>query len=86
MLNPITISWEIYLKSQSFIDSWYKDHVWRQFGLFAFGRIFLSAFVIYVASVFPGFDRIVVSFNDSFYIYNMIIFNYINNIYINRHF
>ncbi|CAO3611797.1 unnamed protein product [Cunninghamella blakesleeana] len=59
MLNPINISWEIYLKSQSFMDAWSKDHVWRQYSLFALGRIFLSAFVIYVASVFPGFDRIV---------------------------
>ncbi|KAI9301625.1 transmembrane amino acid transporter protein-domain-containing protein [Cunninghamella echinulata] len=59
MLNPITLTWEIWLKSQAVIDLWCKDHAWRQFGFFFLGRLFLSAFVIYVASVFPGFDRIV---------------------------
>ncbi|KAI8098773.1 transmembrane amino acid transporter protein-domain-containing protein [Halteromyces radiatus] len=58
MLNPVNLSWELWLQSQNRVDAWCKDHVWKRHLLSIIGRIALSAFVIYIATVFPGFDRI----------------------------
>ncbi|ORZ08983.1 transmembrane amino acid transporter protein-domain-containing protein [Absidia repens] len=58
MLNPVNLSWEIWLQNQPRMEAWYKDHTWKRHLLSTIGRIALSAFVIYIATVFPGFDRI----------------------------
>ncbi|SAL95516.1 hypothetical protein [Absidia glauca] len=58
MLNPVNLSWELWLQSQSRMESWYRDHSFKKYVLSTFGRVLLSAFVIYIATVFPGFDRI----------------------------
>ncbi|CAO3600579.1 unnamed protein product [Absidia cylindrospora] len=67
MLNPVNLSWEIWLQNQPRMEAWYKDHTWKRHLLSTIGRIALSAFVIYIATVFPGFDRIMVS--EIIYIY-----------------
>ncbi|KAI8344474.1 transmembrane amino acid transporter protein-domain-containing protein [Chlamydoabsidia padenii] len=58
MLNPVILSGELWMQGYSRMDTWCKENTWRKSVLSMVGRIALSAFVIYIATVFPGFDRI----------------------------
>ncbi|ORZ13655.1 transmembrane amino acid transporter protein-domain-containing protein [Absidia repens] len=58
MLNPVNLSWELWLRNQPRMETWFTDHSWKKHSLSIIGRIIVSAFVIYIATVFPGFDRI----------------------------
>ncbi|CAO3597696.1 unnamed protein product [Absidia cylindrospora] len=58
MLNPVNLSWELWLRNQPRMETWFTDHSWKKYSLSIIGRILVSAFVIYIATVFPGFDRI----------------------------
>ncbi|KAG0178249.1 hypothetical protein DFQ29_003714 [Apophysomyces sp. BC1021] len=59
MLNPITVTCDLLLDGLPRVEAWSKYDTWRSFLLNGLVRVLLSAFVIYVAAVFPGFDRIV---------------------------
>ncbi|KAI8393933.1 transmembrane amino acid transporter protein-domain-containing protein [Radiomyces spectabilis] len=58
MMNPINLTWELWITSRPSIDAWSKFHPWRKNFLSTVGRIMISALVIYIATVFPGFDRV----------------------------
>lgn len=70
MMNPVSVTWELWITSYANVESWCKYHSWRKPFLGAVGRILASAIVIMVATVFPGFDRVMVSF--FFYMYFLI--------------
>ncbi|KAF7725567.1 hypothetical protein EC973_009522 [Apophysomyces ossiformis] len=59
MLNPITVTCDLLLESLPRVEAWCKGISWRSSLLQGLVRILLSASVIFVAAVFPGFDRIV---------------------------
>ncbi|KAI7872845.1 transmembrane amino acid transporter protein-domain-containing protein [Spinellus fusiger] len=58
MMNPIALTWELWLMSQPFVEYWCKYHAWRETFLMVLGRICISGFIVYIATVFPGFDRV----------------------------
>ncbi|KAI9027205.1 transmembrane amino acid transporter protein-domain-containing protein [Phycomyces nitens] len=58
MMNPVTLTWELWLINHPSIENWCKYHAWRETFLVASSRICISALVIYTATVFPGFDRV----------------------------
>jgi vesicular inhibitory amino acid transporter len=60
MMNPVSITWELWITSYPRIEAWCKYHLWRRSFITSLGRIILSAIVIAVATVFPGFDRVMV--------------------------
>ncbi|KAI9257518.1 transmembrane amino acid transporter protein-domain-containing protein [Helicostylum pulchrum] len=58
MMNPVSVTWELWITSYANVELWCKYHSWRKPFLAGVGRILASAIVIMVATVFPGFDRI----------------------------
>ena len=60
MLNPVIVTWELWLINKPSIESWCKFHAWRKHVINAAARILTSAVIVYIATVFPGFDRVVV--------------------------
>lgn len=60
MMNPVSVTWELWITSYANVELWCKYHGWRRSFLAALGRILASAIVILVATVFPGFDRVMV--------------------------
>ncbi|KAJ8655868.1 hypothetical protein O0I10_008532 [Lichtheimia ornata] len=59
MLNPVNLTWELWLLNKPVVDAWCKFHTWRKHVITATARILTSAIIVYIATVFPGFDRVV---------------------------
>lgn len=64
MMNPVSITWELWITSYERVEMWCRYHTWRRSLVAGVGRVFASLIVILIATVFPGFDRIMV-----YYIY-----------------
>ncbi|KAI7868218.1 transmembrane amino acid transporter protein-domain-containing protein [Mucor mucedo] len=58
MMNPVSVTWELWITSYANVELWCKYHGWRRSFLGAVGRILASTVVVLVATVFPGFDRV----------------------------
>lgn len=61
MLNPVNLTGELWLASYPSIENWCNAVPWHRTCLGAVVRILVSLLVVYIATVFPGFDRVVVS-------------------------
>ncbi|KAI8138353.1 transmembrane amino acid transporter protein-domain-containing protein [Fennellomyces sp. T-0311] len=57
MLNPVSLSLELSLLSR--FEEWIKFQPWRKHIITSSIRIIVSLVIVYVATVFPGFDRVV---------------------------
>ncbi|KAG2222521.1 hypothetical protein INT45_012835 [Circinella minor] len=57
MLNPVSLSLELSLLNK--FEDWIRFHPWRKHLVTASIRIIVSLVIVYVATVFPGFDRVV---------------------------
>lgn len=68
MLNPVNLTWELWLLNKPVVDAWCKFHTWRKHVITATARILTSAIIVYIATVFPGFDRVVVCLYSPFFI------------------
>ncbi|KAI8064074.1 transmembrane amino acid transporter protein-domain-containing protein [Thamnidium elegans] len=62
MLQPLNLSWELLLFSNPMIETWLKleHHVesWRKQALTMIGRVCITAMLVYIALIFPGFDKV----------------------------
>lgn len=62
IMNPINVTWELWLRSRAFFNECISlSNSFKEEIFIAVNRLALTCFVIYVATVFPEFDRIVVS-------------------------
>ncbi|KAG0168228.1 hypothetical protein DFQ28_000828 [Apophysomyces sp. BC1034] len=57
-LNPVNLSWQLMLFRGTPLESWCMQGRWREPVLTVLGKVFVSAFVVYLAYVIPGFDKI----------------------------
>ncbi|KAI9499430.1 transmembrane amino acid transporter protein-domain-containing protein [Zychaea mexicana] len=57
MLNPVNLSLELSLLTK--FEDWIRFHAWRKHLITASIRIIVSLVIVYTATVFPGFDRVV---------------------------
>lgn len=63
MLHPLNLSWELALFNKPKVETWLKlDHhiTWRKNLVTILGRISVTALLVYIALVFPGFDKVMV--------------------------
>lgn len=67
MMQPLNLSWELVLFNNPLVETWLKleHHIdsWRKNLLTIVGRIFLTAVLVYIALVFPGFDKVMVRYS-----------------------
>jgi vesicular inhibitory amino acid transporter len=64
MMHPLNLSWELALFSHPKVETWLKlDHhvVWRKNAVTIFGKVMVTAALVYIALIFPGFDKVMVS-------------------------
>ncbi|KAI9251860.1 transmembrane amino acid transporter protein-domain-containing protein, partial [Phascolomyces articulosus] len=57
MLNPVSLSLELSLLNK--FEDWIRFHPWRKHLVTSSIRIIVSLVIVYIATVFPGFDRVV---------------------------
>ncbi|KAI8636937.1 transmembrane amino acid transporter protein-domain-containing protein [Parasitella parasitica] len=57
MMQPLNMSWEIALFSNPKFESWLSVS-WRKNALTIVGRSLVTALLVYIALVFPGFDKV----------------------------
>jgi hypothetical protein len=60
MLQPLNISWELWFFSLPMIESW-NSVSWRKNALTVLGRALITGSLVYIALIFPGFDKVMVS-------------------------
>jgi hypothetical protein len=60
-LNPVNLTWELALFGQERIDAWCNNGRGRRTLLRVIGRIAISSLVVGIATVYPGFDKVMVS-------------------------
>ncbi|KAI8369672.1 transmembrane amino acid transporter protein-domain-containing protein [Blakeslea trispora] len=62
MLQPLNLSWELWLLNQPKIETFLKLHQhsenWRKTAVLIMGRTAVTLGLIYIALVFPGFDKV----------------------------
>ncbi|KAI8369827.1 transmembrane amino acid transporter protein-domain-containing protein [Choanephora cucurbitarum] len=62
MLQPLNLSWEIWLLNQPRIETFLKLHQqsdnWRKAALLVIGRSAVTLGLVYIALIFPGFDQV----------------------------
>ncbi|CEP10193.1 hypothetical protein [Parasitella parasitica] len=61
MMNPVSVTYELWITSYAEVETWCKYHDWRRHFITGFGRVMASSMVVLIATVFPGFDRVMVS-------------------------
>ncbi|KAI9323413.1 transmembrane amino acid transporter protein-domain-containing protein [Dichotomocladium elegans] len=59
MLNPVNLTWELWLLNKPSVEAWCKFHTWRKHFVTGTIRVITSLLIIIVATLFPGFDRVV---------------------------
>ncbi|RUS31994.1 hypothetical protein BC938DRAFT_476539, partial [Jimgerdemannia flammicorona] len=57
-LNPINLTWEIDLLSWDSLEDWCNCGRGRRTAVRVLGRCAISALVVTIATIFPGFDRV----------------------------
>jgi vesicular inhibitory amino acid transporter len=60
MMQPLNISWELWMFSHPMVESW-LNITWRKNALMILGRACITASLVYIALIFPGFDKVMVS-------------------------
>lgn len=63
IMNPLHIAWELWIAARSKVESWLHHgsaYIWKQRLLRFVSRILVTAIAVYIAIVFPGFDRVMV--------------------------
>lgn len=61
MMNPVCLTYELWMTGYASVEAWCNDHPWRRCFITGSGRAMASLLVILIATVFPGFDRVMVS-------------------------
>ncbi|KAG1115956.1 hypothetical protein G6F42_013817 [Rhizopus arrhizus] len=59
MMQPLNMSWELVLLNNPRFEPWLGVN-WRKNALTIVGRSFVTAVLVYIALVFPGFDKVMV--------------------------
>ncbi|KAK4514942.1 uncharacterized protein ATC70_002549 [Mucor velutinosus] len=57
MMQPLNMSWELVLLNNPRFESWLSVN-WRKNALTIVGRSLVTAVLVYIALVFPGFDKV----------------------------
>lgn len=57
-VNPVNLSWQIWLFRGTHLEDWCDKNSWREPFLTAIGKICISAFIVVLAYIIPGFDKI----------------------------
>ncbi|KAL0137428.1 transmembrane amino acid transporter protein-domain-containing protein [Mucor lusitanicus] len=58
MMNPVCLTYELWITGYAKVEAWCKFHSWRRHFITGSGKIAASLLVILIATVFPGFDRV----------------------------
>ncbi|KAK4512941.1 uncharacterized protein ATC70_003652 [Mucor velutinosus] len=61
MMNPVCLTYELWTTGYAHVEAWCKFHRWRRQFITGSGKVIVSLLVILIATVFPGFDRVMVS-------------------------
>jgi vesicular inhibitory amino acid transporter len=62
MMHPLNMSCELWLQSYSFIQSFLLSSTFRKQAFNFLTKVFLTMILVYIAIVFPGFDRVMVGY------------------------
>ncbi|KAI9470570.1 MAG: transmembrane amino acid transporter protein-domain-containing protein [Benjaminiella poitrasii] len=57
-VNPVNLSWQIWLFKGTSLENWCDKARWREPMLTAIGKICISAFIVVLAYIIPGFDKV----------------------------
>ncbi|KAL9539255.1 hypothetical protein MBANPS3_010370 [Mucor bainieri] len=57
-VNPVNLSWQIWLFKGTPLEDWCDKGSWREPILTALGKVCISAFIVVLAYIIPGFDKI----------------------------
>jgi hypothetical protein len=57
-VNPVNLSWQIWLFKGTPLEYWCEKGSWREPVLTAIGKVCVSAFIVMLAYIIPGFDKI----------------------------
>ncbi|CAO3655920.1 unnamed protein product [Mucor fragilis] len=57
-VNPVNLSWQIWLFKGTPLEDWCDKGSWREPILTAMGKVCVSAFIVVLAYIIPGFDKI----------------------------
>ncbi|CAO3636911.1 unnamed protein product [Cunninghamella echinulata] len=57
-MNPLNLTWQLWLFRKPTIQSWCEQHEWLESIVTVIGKLLISAFIIYIAYMIPGFDKI----------------------------
>lgn len=57
-VNPVNLSWQIWLFKGTNLEEWCEKGRWREPFLTGIGKICISAFIVLLAFVIPEFDKI----------------------------
>ena len=61
MMQPLNMSWELVLLNNPRFESWFNVN-WRKNAITIVGRSLVTAVLVYIALVFPGFDKVMVMY------------------------
>ncbi|KAI8332178.1 transmembrane amino acid transporter protein-domain-containing protein [Choanephora cucurbitarum] len=57
-VNPVNLSWQLWLLKGTHLEEWCEKSHWREPFLTGVGKICVSAFIVVLAYIIPGFDKI----------------------------
>lgn len=57
-LNPVNLSWQIMLFREPHVEAWCSKASWREPFLTIIGKTLVSVFIVTLAYLIPGFDKI----------------------------
>jgi vesicular inhibitory amino acid transporter len=57
-LNPVNLTWQLWLYRTPKMEQWCLDHAWVEPLVSVIGKMIVSAGIVYLAYVIPGFDKI----------------------------
>ncbi|KAG0749701.1 hypothetical protein G6F57_004277 [Rhizopus arrhizus] len=57
-LNPVNVSWQLWLLKGTHLEEWCVKARWREPLLTFIGKLIVSAFIVSLAYIIPGFDKV----------------------------
>ncbi|KAI8344155.1 transmembrane amino acid transporter protein-domain-containing protein [Chlamydoabsidia padenii] len=57
-LNPVNLTWQLWLYRTPKMEQWCQDHAWMEPVVSVIGKMMVSAGIVYLAWLIPGFDKI----------------------------
>jgi vesicular inhibitory amino acid transporter len=57
-LNPVNISWQLWLLKDTELETWCEKGYWREPILTGIGKVLISVFIVVLAYIIPGFDKV----------------------------